>query len=52
MNDLKLKADGLEGKLSEAGAREETLNKALEEEKRLWRDGTAESTSQGGSLRS
>ena len=34
INDLKLKLDGLDGKLSEAGAREETLNKALEDEKR------------------
>ena len=35
INDLKLKLEGLEGKLSEAGAHEETLNKDLEEEKRL-----------------
>ena len=42
INDLKLKLDGLEGKLSEAGAREETLNKALEDEKQLRRDGAAE----------
>nr|XP_020149807.1 cingulin-like [Aegilops tauschii subsp. strangulata] len=41
-NDLKLKLEGLEGKLSEAGAREETLNKALEDEKRLRRDEAAE----------
>nr|XP_020195192.1 MAP7 domain-containing protein 1-like [Aegilops tauschii subsp. strangulata] len=37
-----LKLEGLEGKLSEAGAREETLNKDPEEEKRLRRDGAAE----------
>ena len=42
INDLKLKLDGLEGKLSEAGAREETLNKALEDEKQLRRDDVAE----------
>nr|XP_040256440.1 uncharacterized protein LOC109744165 [Aegilops tauschii subsp. strangulata] len=35
INDLKLKLDGLEGKRSEARAREETLNKALEDEKQL-----------------
>ena len=42
INDLKLKLDGLEGKLSEAGAREETLNKALEDEKQLRRNDAAE----------
>nr|XP_020158140.1 myosin heavy chain, clone 203-like [Aegilops tauschii subsp. strangulata] len=42
INDLKLKLDGLEGTLSEVRAREETLTKDLEEEKRLRRDGTAE----------
>ena len=42
INDLKLKLDGLEGKLSEAGAREETLNKALEDNKRLRNDDAAE----------
>ena len=42
INDLRLKLEGLEGKLSEAGAREETLNKDPEEEKRLRRDGAAE----------
>nr|XP_020149133.1 cingulin-like protein 1 [Aegilops tauschii subsp. strangulata] len=41
IRDLKLKLDGLEGKLSEAGAREKTLNKALEDEKRLQRDDAA-----------
>nr|XP_020179083.1 uncharacterized protein LOC109764702 [Aegilops tauschii subsp. strangulata] len=38
ISDLKLKLDGLVGKLSEAGAHEETLNKALEDEKRLRSD--------------
>nr|XP_045089228.1 uncharacterized protein LOC120973986 [Aegilops tauschii subsp. strangulata] len=42
INNLKLKLDGLEGKLSEAGAREDTLNKALEDEKWLRRDDAAE----------
>ena len=42
INDLKLKLDGLEGKLSEAGARDETLNKALEDAKRLRSDDAAE----------
>nr|XP_020159960.1 uncharacterized protein LOC109745233 [Aegilops tauschii subsp. strangulata] len=42
INDLKLKLDGLEGKLSEAGAREETLNKVLEDEKQLRRNDAAE----------
>nr|XP_040245375.1 AF4/FMR2 family member 1-like [Aegilops tauschii subsp. strangulata] len=42
INDLKLKLDGLKGKLLEAGACEETLNKALEDEKRLRRDDVAE----------
>nr|XP_020184668.1 lamin-C-like [Aegilops tauschii subsp. strangulata] len=37
-NDLKLKVDGLEGTLSEVRAREGTLTKALETEKRLWSD--------------
>ena len=42
INHLKLKLDGLEGTLSEVRAREETLTKDLEEEKRLQRDGAAE----------
>nr|XP_020186146.1 coiled-coil domain-containing protein 157-like [Aegilops tauschii subsp. strangulata] len=42
INDLKVKLDSLEGKLSEAGAREETLNKALEDNKRLRNDDAAE----------
>nr|XP_045083538.1 plectin-like [Aegilops tauschii subsp. strangulata] len=42
ITDLKLKLDGLEGILSEAGAREETLNKVLEDEKQLWRNDVAE----------
>nr|XP_040249565.1 golgin subfamily A member 6-like protein 7 [Aegilops tauschii subsp. strangulata] len=42
INDLKLKLDGLEGKLSEAGAHEETLNKVLEDEKQLRRNHAAE----------
>ena len=41
INDLKLKLEGLEGELSEAGAHEETLNKALEDEKRLRSDDAA-----------
>ena len=35
INNLKLKLDGLEGKLLEARAREEILSKALEDEKQL-----------------
>nr|XP_020191625.1 uncharacterized protein CG45076-like [Aegilops tauschii subsp. strangulata] len=42
INNLKLKLDGLEGKFSEAEACEETLNKILEDEKQLRRNGAAE----------
>nr|XP_020166211.1 arginine and glutamate-rich protein 1-like [Aegilops tauschii subsp. strangulata] len=41
INDQKLKLDGLEGTLSEAGAHEETLNKALEDERQLKKDDAA-----------
>ena len=41
INDLKLKMDGLEGKILEARAHEETLTKALEEEKQQRRNDVA-----------
>ena len=41
IKDLKLKLEGLEGMLSEVSAREETLTKALENEKQLRRNNTA-----------
>ena len=41
INDLKLKLYGLEGMLSEDRVRLETLNKALEDEKRLRSDDAA-----------
>nr|XP_020178476.1 TATA element modulatory factor-like [Aegilops tauschii subsp. strangulata] len=41
INDLKLKLDCLEGMLSEARACEETLNKALEDERQLKKDDAA-----------
>ena len=41
IGDLKLKLDTLEGVLSEGKAREETLNKALEDERQLLQSATA-----------
>nr|XP_040243972.1 leucine zipper putative tumor suppressor 2-like [Aegilops tauschii subsp. strangulata] len=41
IDDLKLKLDTLEGTLSEVMAREETLNKALEDERQLRKDDAA-----------
>ena len=41
IKDLKLKLEGLEGTLSEVRAREQTLTKALEDERQLRRNDAA-----------